>query len=324
MSRAREIADRDLAATELILDADNDTSITADTDDQIDIRVAGSDQIKIATSEVAFNEASGDIDFRVEGNGDANALFVEGESDNVGIGNNDPLVKLDVTGSNAVPASSGTSQTGALRLGQGAGNGVLDMGFDTTNSQGWIQATNKANLGTNYTLNLNPNGGDVKIGAGDIFFGGSGKGINLGVTSNTDGNTLDDYEEGVFTLSFNGFVNQTVSQGYYVKVGRLCYVTTFFHANGSQNTNSFTCDLPFTAASHSASNNSGYYVGSIGPVMHYRVDTGSAGMVTYVAAGTAQFRLYEVNADGDWVFMQNNAFSSEDQAWISFTYVTAS
>jgi hypothetical protein len=43
MSRAREIADRDLAATELILDADNDTSITADTDDQIDIRVAGSD-----------------------------------------------------------------------------------------------------------------------------------------------------------------------------------------------------------------------------------------------------------------------------------------
>ena len=103
-----------------------------------------------------FNEDSADVDFRVESNGDANALFVEGESDNVGIGNNDPLVKLDVTGSNAVPASSGTSQTGALRLGQGAGNGVMDMGFDTTNSQGWIQATNKANLATNYQLNLNP------------------------------------------------------------------------------------------------------------------------------------------------------------------------
>ena len=43
MSKAREIADRDLAATELILDADNDTSITADTDDQIDIRIAGAD-----------------------------------------------------------------------------------------------------------------------------------------------------------------------------------------------------------------------------------------------------------------------------------------
>jgi len=37
----------DLNGTELILDADADTSITADTDDQIDIRVAGADQITI-------------------------------------------------------------------------------------------------------------------------------------------------------------------------------------------------------------------------------------------------------------------------------------
>ena len=37
-------------ATELILDADGDTSITADTDDQIDIKIASTDHIKIATS----------------------------------------------------------------------------------------------------------------------------------------------------------------------------------------------------------------------------------------------------------------------------------
>jgi len=37
----------DLNGTELILDADADTSITADTDDQIDIRVAGTDQLTI-------------------------------------------------------------------------------------------------------------------------------------------------------------------------------------------------------------------------------------------------------------------------------------
>ena len=39
-------------------------------------------------------------------------------------------------------------------------------------------------------------GEDVTISAGDIIFGASGKGINLGVTSNTDANTLDDFEEG--------------------------------------------------------------------------------------------------------------------------------
>ena len=37
----------DLNGTELILDADADTSITADTDDQIDIRIAGTDQLTI-------------------------------------------------------------------------------------------------------------------------------------------------------------------------------------------------------------------------------------------------------------------------------------
>ena len=42
--------DSDLNGNELILDADGDTSITADTDDQIDIKIANSDHIKIATS----------------------------------------------------------------------------------------------------------------------------------------------------------------------------------------------------------------------------------------------------------------------------------
>jgi len=41
---------RDINGEELILDVDGDTSITADTDDQIDIKLNGADHIKIATS----------------------------------------------------------------------------------------------------------------------------------------------------------------------------------------------------------------------------------------------------------------------------------
>ena len=51
-----------------------------------------------AGSGVVFNEDSNDIDFRVEGNGDANALVVEGSSDNVGIGTNSPDTKLQIKG----------------------------------------------------------------------------------------------------------------------------------------------------------------------------------------------------------------------------------
>ena len=96
----------------------------------------------------------------IDDNAEANAVTID-SSQRVGISNTSPLVKLDVTGSNTAPASSGTSQSGSLRLGQTAGNGVVDMGFDTVNTQGWIQATNKANLATNYKLTLNPNGGVV-------------------------------------------------------------------------------------------------------------------------------------------------------------------
>ena len=41
---------RDINGDELILDADGDTSITADTDDQIDIRVAGADDFQIVAN----------------------------------------------------------------------------------------------------------------------------------------------------------------------------------------------------------------------------------------------------------------------------------
>ena len=45
-----------------------------------------------------FNESSADVDFRVESNGNANAIFVDGGNDRVGIFNASPSVPLDVTG----------------------------------------------------------------------------------------------------------------------------------------------------------------------------------------------------------------------------------
>lgn len=43
----------DMNGNELILDVDGDTSITADTDDQIDIKIGGSDEINITGTEIA-------------------------------------------------------------------------------------------------------------------------------------------------------------------------------------------------------------------------------------------------------------------------------
>ena len=57
MSRARDRADGDFAGKELIFDADGDTSITADTDDQIDIKIAGADDFQFTAN--TFTAQSG-------------------------------------------------------------------------------------------------------------------------------------------------------------------------------------------------------------------------------------------------------------------------
>jgi len=111
--------DADLNGTELILDADGDTSLHASTDDQIDIKIAGADDFKFSANAMnvlsgstltidsgatitnsgtangfgtdpdgaqVFNESGADVDFRVETNNNANMLFISGGNDVVGIG----------------------------------------------------------------------------------------------------------------------------------------------------------------------------------------------------------------------------------------------
>jgi len=83
----------------------------------------------------------------------------------VGIGITVPALKLHLVGTSNLPATSGTSQNGGIRIENGANNGVLDIGASsTTGAPGWIQATDKADLSQTYNLLLNPNGGKVGIG----------------------------------------------------------------------------------------------------------------------------------------------------------------
>ncbi len=53
---------------------------------------------------------------------------------------------------------------GIARFSQATGVGVIDFGFGGPSGAGWIQSTSSANLGTNFDLLLNPNGGNVGIG----------------------------------------------------------------------------------------------------------------------------------------------------------------
>jgi hypothetical protein len=78
----------------------------------------------------------------------------------------DGIIMSDTTAGAALPSASGASQSSGLRLRlttKGSSTAVIDYGT-AGGSGGWIQATNKSDLSTNYNLLLNPNGGNVGIG----------------------------------------------------------------------------------------------------------------------------------------------------------------
>jgi len=55
-----------------------------------------------------FNESSADVDFRIESNGNANAIFVDGGNDRVGIFTASPSVALDITGATKIDSGAFT------------------------------------------------------------------------------------------------------------------------------------------------------------------------------------------------------------------------
>ena len=73
---------------------------------------------------------------------------------------------------------------------------------------------------------------DVTVSSGDLLFGTSAKGVCLGVTSNTDSNTVADYEEGTWTGTLKGQTSDpstaVTATGYYTKMGRLVHISINF------------------------------------------------------------------------------------------------
>jgi len=85
-------------------------------------------------------------------------------SKNVGIGTTSPATALHIHGTTGNPATTGTTPTAIARFGTSGLNSVLDIGQHTSPYAMWIQATDRSNLGSNYNLSLQPNGGFVGIG----------------------------------------------------------------------------------------------------------------------------------------------------------------
>jgi len=136
------------------------------------------ERLKISTSEVVFNDAGNDIDFRVEGDTNANLLFVDASTDRVGIGTStvdellhlkgasaaNTILKVESTAT-AAERSSVNFFNGSVSRGRVGGSNDFDgltLDSSTTESAAAIRfRTGGTSLTTKMTLT---SGGSLGIG----------------------------------------------------------------------------------------------------------------------------------------------------------------
>ena len=214
---------------------------------------------------VTINDAGADVDFRVESDARTHMLTVDGANNVVGISHGGFMgdlgqglhIKTTDTGGDAhtsadelVIEHNSNGGITILSANSGVSDGCIYFGDAQDNDIGKILYNHNDDhmeffTNTAKQLQLESNG-DVSVKTGDIVFTTAGKGICLGVTSNTAANTLDDYEEGTWTPANSGATFTGTPTGTYTKIGDLVTVRFNFTINGigSGATNRIT-GLPF-------------------------------------------------------------------------------
>ena len=287
---------------------------------------------------VVFNDDSADVDFRVESNDQTHMLFVDGGINQVGVGVvpndgwNTNFLGIDINNQGGIhhyTSADLTVENNAYFDSSNAWRYKRDgyaSRLNFVNASGNVKFSSAASGSADGAISFLDNiemehsSGDLKVTRGDIVLSGSGKGINLGVTSNTDSNTLDDYEEGTWTLDPKGSTtagsySATAMTGHYTKIGRIVHVEYRITAGTiSSAAGSFQIHgLPFAVGGV------GYPAGS---VSFFNVDFNPDRRQD--ANGSSSYIYFLVSVDnGTWTSIQTSAMSSNHYVHGSLTYAVS-
>jgi len=188
---------------------------------------------------------------------------------NVGIGTSSPTFKLDVDSTSGARIKVAAGGYNWLSLVSGD-TGNLSFAINDNGGSGAFRLMQYNSGGTFVRAIVDvTSAGNVKL-SNSMSVGGatvstSGSGITFPATqsASSNANTLDDYEEGTFTVTTNGDGTGALSAqtGEYTKIGNICIVRILFTVSTNFASNAIG-GLPFTVSGSDSISNVGF-MGSV-------------------------------------------------------------
>lgn len=245
-------------------------------------------RLELLPTETVINQDSKDLDFRVESDGNANMLFVDGGKNSVGIGTTPEAHYTGYVGLDIGVATSLFSSASGTNITTLTNNGFLNSDASQWTYKVTDEATMYSQVHGDHRFSTAASGSaDAAITWSEkIRFQAAG-----GISFNGDtaaANALDDYEQGTFTPGLGG-ATLTTATGKYTKIGN--QVTVYYHVvtTGGLPTSSAQVQissLPFTIDSNGA--------GSI--YARYYTPNDST-LTTILVDGDTVVRLININED---------------------------
>ena len=301
-----------------------DISGDIDVDGTTNLDVVDIDGALTQDGGAVFNEASADVDFRVESNGNANMFLVDGGNNRVGIGTATPASLLevsDLTTTASITIRSDRSGGGNLQF---ADQDDINVGYISyqhnnnrmvfragDNQQVYIDAAGCLLLGT--TSPGSAGNGDLVVNGG-AFIGGSAA-----------ANKLDDYEEGTWTPTSsctggNGSLGHASQVGHYTKVGNMVNITCYMSLNSvSGASGEFRiAGVPFT--SKNATN--AYITGGLwmNSTISGQIFDGDFNETLYLAPNDTTIRFFAKNGAGAFAQLNVSHLGAGSDFMVNITY----
>ena len=162
-------------------------------------------------TETVFNNNSKDLDFRVEGNGDTHALFVQGGTDKVAIGNSNPndfgtlasdLVIGTTSGEHGLTIATGTSNSARIQFADNTSSpfvGAIEYAHSNNHMYFYTNGSQQLKITNNGYIQSPPTASNTVSSSANMFITSGGE-FAKSTSSRRFKNTINDATHGLTEL----------------------------------------------------------------------------------------------------------------------------